>query len=343
MSRILLFILTFLFCVPQKDIQAQEVQPIDLLMIDFWVDGARVDDQIAQNFESGIHFGYTFEPEEILLARLYKGLGDIQQAVANNNTRKSLNRIILSASEIYGSESCNEGLARVALGMCDEETPDRAISVCRDGIAMIEALNGRECREWALAMTFLAYLYLEADQLSLAQSGFEDAINGYASGSPYYCMPSIVFLQKRTIDLAEQGHTEHALCCAETITRLLDLFTSNQKALEDAYKDLPQEYTPVCDYDMVGRTYINITYIYGILKKYEEGLFQADKGLSVLEKAGLENTYSYAAIINNKAEIYQSQQDLQTARQWFNKARVKLEQIGETHSSLYEQICDHLK
>lgn len=343
MNRVSLLLILFLvFCGSEKDIQAQKVQPIDLLIIDFWVDGARIDDQSVQTLESGF-YGCTFEPEEILLARLYRGIGDIQQAAANKDTRKNLNEIMLSVSETYGSGSCNEGLARAALGMCDEKAPNRAIPLCRDGVAMIEALNGRECREWALAMTFLAYLYLEADQLSLAQSGFEDAINGYASATPYYCMPSIVFLQKRAIDLAEQGHTEQALCCAETIISLLDLFTSNQKELEDAYKDLPREYTPVCDYDMVGRVYINITYTYAILGEYGTAHLQADKGLSVLEGAGLENTSLYATIINNKAEVYQAQQDLQTARQWFNKARLKLEQIGETHSPLYQQICDHLK
>lgn len=336
----ILFLLLF-FYYPGKGIQAQEVQPIDLLHIDFWVDGARIDNQTIQTFEKGLS-NYSFETEEILLAHLYKEIGDIQQSTVNNNTRHNLNKIIISASKTYGPGSCYEGLARVALGMCDEEFPSKAIPVCQEGITMIESLYGQESREWALAMTFLAYLYLKSDKPALAESGFADAIDGYAAATPYYCMPSIVFLQTRAIDMAEQGHIEQALSCTKAITCLLDLFISNRKKLEDAYIYLPRSLTPVSDYDMVCRTYVNITYIYSILKRYEEALIQADRGMAALENLGFENTYSYALIMNNKAELYLVQQNVSTAWQWFDKARIRLEQIGETRSSLYRQICNHL-
>lgn len=285
-------------------ISAQDSGPVALLEIDFWINGVNtIEDGTIKTFEK------TAEREELITAKLYKETGIVlqQKHISYENTQKNLSEIIKASEDIYGPGSLNEGLALAAKGMCCMTEPDKGIQICTEGLDMIETLYGTTCKEWCLAKTFLGILHILAGNDEEAKTAFLSAVMNYEQYAPFYCMPSIVILVQTAVKYAEENNEELSATCIGPAIDLLDIFFSNREKMETAYANLQEQYKPVCDYDVFGRSYVNLSYACWKSGGTAKAIEVANTGLSALKEVGQENSRTYSALKYNLEEFHKAQ------------------------------------
>ena len=281
-------------------ISAQDSGPVALLEIDFWVNGVNtIEDRTIKTFEK------TAEREELITAKLYKEIGIVlqQKQISYEDIQENLSEIIKASEDIFGPGSLNEGLALAAKGMCCTTEPDKGIQLCTEGLDMIEALYGTTCKEWCLAKTFFGILHILAGDNEEAKTAFMSAVRDYRQYAPFYCMPSITILIQTAIKYAEENNAEPAATCIGPAVSLLDIFVSSREKMETAYANLPETYKPICDYDIFGRSYVNLSYACWKSGKIDKAIEVANAGLTAMKEVGQENSRPYSMLKYNLEEF----------------------------------------
>ena len=146
-------------------------------------------------------------------------------------------------------------------------------------------------------------LHILAGDNEEAKTAFMSAVRDYRQYAPFYCMPSITILIQTAIKYAEENNAEPAATCIGPAVSLLDIFVSSREKMETAYANLPETYKPICDYDIFGRSYVNLSYACWKSGKIDKAIEVANAGLTAMKEVGQENSRPYSMLKYNLEEF----------------------------------------